>query len=108
MERSGYSGGQLFLALIGGAIVGAVVALLNAPSSGEELRKRIDDTARKRSDKVRRLPTAVRAAYAQGSVAAREAFVTHIHGGRVNGESERGKPRGGGGAGEPTEYHLES
>ena len=72
---NGYSGGQLFLAFLGGAAIGAIAGLLTAPTSGEELRHRVLDTARKRKEEIGRLPGAVKAAYTQAADAARNAFV---------------------------------
>ncbi|MBI5611165.1 MAG: YtxH domain-containing protein [Deltaproteobacteria bacterium] len=37
-ENPGFSGGQVLLALLGGAAAGAVVALLTAPQSGADTR----------------------------------------------------------------------
>jgi gas vesicle protein len=73
--NNGYSGGQLFLAFLGGAAIGAVAGLLTAPASGEELRNRVLESARKRKDEIGRLPGAVKAAYTQAADAARNAFV---------------------------------
>lgn len=58
------TGGSIFLAFLGGAAVGAVVALLTAPRSGAESRQRL-----------RAVPKAIREAYGHASVAARDAFV---------------------------------
>jgi len=74
MSNGGYSGGQIFLAFLGGAAVGAIVGLLTAPTSGAELRSRVAKTARARKDETSRIPGAVKAAYAQASEAARNAF----------------------------------
>lgn len=104
MERRGFSGGQLFLALLGGAVVGAAVALLNAPTSGHELRTRIDTARREQTGRVRRIPTAVRAAYERGTMAAREAFVARLHEGQPdNGGPVRSR---GGTVGDPTDFHA--
>lgn len=72
---SNHSGGQVFLAFLGGAAVGALVGLLTAPSSGEELRERVVTTARRRRNEIARIPTAVRAAYTEAAEAARNAFI---------------------------------
>ncbi|MDA8388106.1 MAG: YtxH domain-containing protein [Nitrospiraceae bacterium] len=42
-DASGRSGGKVFLAFTLGALVGAAAAVLFAPASGEETRKRIKD-----------------------------------------------------------------
>lgn len=72
---SNFSGGQVFLAFLGGAAVGALVGLLTAPSSGQELRERVVTTARRRKDEIARIPSAVRAAYTEAAEAARNAFM---------------------------------
>ena len=69
--RAGYTGGQLFVAALGGAAVGAAVALLTAPKPGREVRAQIGDTLRNGKEKARHIPGAVKVA----GVAAREAFV---------------------------------
>ena len=71
MEQSGFSGGTLILAVLGGAAVGAAVALLTAPQAGRATRSQISDVTRDGRDRARQLPGAVKAA---GS-AARGAFV---------------------------------
>lgn len=53
---SGYSGGTVFLSFLLGGLVGAGVALLMAPESGENVRKKLreftDDTKSKATDYV--------------------------------------------------------
>ncbi len=43
MREEGHSTGSLFLAFILGGIIGAGIALLTAPRSGEETRKKIKE-----------------------------------------------------------------
>jgi gas vesicle protein len=69
-ERCGYSGTDMMLAVLGGAAVGATVALLTAPRSGRETRARITEYATSGKERARQFPDAVKAA---GS-AARTAF----------------------------------
>ena len=71
MEKNGFTGGQLALALLGGAVVGAAVALLLAPRSGQELRARMRALALSFKEEASRVPNAVR----EAKEAAREAFV---------------------------------
>ena len=71
-ERTGFSGGQLVLALLGGAVVGAAVALLTTPKTGAQMRAQIGSTVQSGRDRVRQLPDAVKGA----GVAARDAFVS--------------------------------
>ncbi len=44
-ENSGFSGGDILLAFLVGGVVGAGVALLMAPESGENVRRKIRDFA---------------------------------------------------------------
>jgi gas vesicle protein len=80
--ETGFSGSTVVLALLGGAVAGAAVALLTAPKTGRETRAMIADKTRDVRDKItdtindgrekaRNLPGAAKAA---GS-AARTAFV---------------------------------
>ena len=46
----GDAAATVITAFVLGALTGAAVALLMAPASGEELRRRIGDTARERAD----------------------------------------------------------
>lgn len=70
-DRNGLNAGHILLALMGGAIAGAGVAYLTAPSSGQETRHRMRLMAQDTNETVRHLPEAVRRA----SEAARDAFV---------------------------------
>ena len=69
-ERSGYSGFEVLTAFIGGALAGAVTALLLAPKSGRETRQQIADTWTQGRDYTKRIPSAVKDA----GGAAKEAF----------------------------------
>lgn len=73
-QREGFRGRHLFYALMGGATVGAITALLTAPASGAELRDKLRASGQKGRDKVRHLPEAIRSA----TVAAEEAFVAAL------------------------------
>jgi len=52
-EEGGYSAGSIFLSFLLGGIVGAGLALLLAPESGLETRKRIKDFAGDVKDKAK-------------------------------------------------------
>ena len=52
-EESGYSAGSIFLSFILGGIVGAGLALLLAPESGSETRKKIKEFAEDVKDKAK-------------------------------------------------------
>lgn len=69
-ERIGFSGTDMVLAVLGGAAVGAAVALLTAPRSGRETRARINEYANTGREKAKQFPDAVKAA----GNAARTAF----------------------------------
>lgn len=67
--ESKYGPGTIVLATLGGAAVGAAVALLLAPKSGRETRRQIADYVDHAKDAVSRVPEALR----KGSNAAWEA-----------------------------------
>lgn len=73
-ERNGYSGTQVLLAFLAGAITGASAALLSAPQSGSETRGAIRGWAHDAGAKATRLPEALRNAYREASRAAKQAF----------------------------------
>jgi len=52
-EDSGYSAGSIFLSFLLGGIVGASLALLLAPQSGRETRRRIRELAEDVKDKTK-------------------------------------------------------
>ena len=66
--RYGHGTGTVFLAALGGAVVGAAVALLLAPKSGRETRRQLVGYVDTAKDTVGRVPDALKAA----SNAARE------------------------------------
>jgi gas vesicle protein len=68
--RSSGNGFALFLTFAGGALIGGIAALLLAPRSGAETRRRIAGAAEDTRDAAARLPHALQAA----SSAAQEAF----------------------------------
>lgn len=69
-ENTGFSGGQVLFAFLGGAAAGAVVALLTAPQSGAKTRADIRNRAKLTYDEASRMPKALAGAVG----AAREAF----------------------------------
>lgn len=69
-DRSGFSGGQVFLGFLVGAAAGAAAAILSAPGSGHATRDRIKELAEGSRERVQRVPEALAAA----TEAAREAF----------------------------------
>jgi gas vesicle protein len=73
-ERIGYSGTDMMLAVLGGAAVGAAVALLTAPRSGRETRARVSELANSGKEKARHLPDAVKAAGSAARIAFTDAM----------------------------------
>jgi len=55
MARDDSGAGSIILAFVLGAITGAAVALLTAPASGEETRRKITEKARDGADQARRM-----------------------------------------------------
>jgi gas vesicle protein len=68
--RSGFGGLGLALAFVGGALAGVGAALLLAPRSGADTRKRITDGVQHQADQVKR----ARLAATEAAHAARQAF----------------------------------
>ncbi len=73
-EQPRNGGLMLFLAFAGGALVGGAAALLLAPRSGEETRRRITGAANDTKEVASRVPQAIRKA----SSAAQAAFVAAL------------------------------
>lgn len=70
----GFNAGHVLLALFAGAVAGAGVAVLTAPSSGAATRDRIRTIAHDTNNAAHHVPEAVRKA----TEAAREAFITAL------------------------------
>ena len=73
-EKQGFTGGQLLIAAAGGAVIGAVVALLLTPKTGAELRSKIKDLAATSKEKLSRVPKT----FGDATDAARDAFVSTL------------------------------
>jgi gas vesicle protein len=73
-EQPRHVGLTLFLAFVGGALVGGTAAVLLAPCSGKETRRRIAGAARGSRELGSRVPQALRDA----SSAAQAAFATSM------------------------------
>ena len=67
--KTGRGMGSMLLAFLGGAVVGGVAAMLFAPRSGEQTRKRIVEMAEDVEGKAERVPVAVREASHAATVA---------------------------------------
>jgi gas vesicle protein len=70
-ERSGFG---MLLAFLGGAVVGGAVAMLFAPKSGPEIRRKIAEMAEQGKEKAERVPVAVREARHAAATAFTEAL----------------------------------
>ncbi len=70
VERSGFSGTQIFFAFLGGAAAGAAAVFLTAPKSGQQMRDKLSEFARAGAEKGKHLPEALQSA----TKAAGEAF----------------------------------
>jgi gas vesicle protein len=57
--RAGFGGGAVLLAVLGGALAGAAVALLTAPRSGAESRHQLLALAMRPQEVISRMPDAV-------------------------------------------------
>lgn len=63
MENSGkYGASHIVLAVLGGAVAGATVALLFAPKTGKETRQQLGGYVNTTKEKVSRVPEALAAA----------------------------------------------
>jgi len=65
----------LLLAFLAGAVTGAAVALLTAPQSGRETRKRLKGVAQDATRSAVRVPPTLNEAYSRAARAARQAFI---------------------------------
>jgi len=74
MGRSRDGGFSLLLAFLGGALLGGTAALLLAPRSGAETRRRIGGAVGDARELASRVPSAIR----QASGAAQAAFTTAL------------------------------
>lgn len=69
-DESGYSGAQVLLAFLAGALVGSAAALLSTPRTGSDTRDAVRGWAQTAGSKAGRLPDVLR----QAGEAARRAF----------------------------------
>jgi gas vesicle protein len=67
-------GGGLLLAFLGGAAIGAGVALLTAPKSGRETRQIVRESMTRNKEHMAALPPAVHTAYTAAAEAGKKAF----------------------------------
>ena len=77
MEQSNkFNTGHIFLAVLGGGLLGAVTALLVAPKSGHDTRKQLAGYFSDTKQRLSHVPEALRSA----SVAAKESIVEELKG----------------------------
>ena len=76
----GFTGTQVFIALLTGAAAGAAVAFMTAPRSGKETREALQGWARDARTKAGRLPHAVSKAVERATQAGKEAFAESYNG----------------------------
>jgi gas vesicle protein len=67
--------GGIVLSFLAGAATGAAVALLTAPQSGRDTRRKLKHLTEDLAEKAVRVPPAVQAAYRRATEAGKEAFV---------------------------------
>jgi gas vesicle protein len=67
--------GGMVLSFLAGAATGAAVALLTAPQSGRDTRRKLKQISEDLADRAARVPPALQAAYRQATEAGKEAFV---------------------------------
>ena len=94
---NGGEAGTIILAFVLGAVTGAAVALLMAPASGEETRRRLADRAREGADRAREVAGQGRELWNRQ----RETFANAVERGREAYQQARGAQRPGTPAGEP-------
>ncbi|HEV8700815.1 MAG TPA: YtxH domain-containing protein [Candidatus Polarisedimenticolia bacterium] len=67
--------GGMVLSFLAGAATGAAVALLTAPQSGRDTRRKLKQVTEDLADRAARVPPALQAAYRRAAEAGKEAFV---------------------------------
>src|SRR3989442_15988021 len=67
--------GGIVLSFLAGAATGAVVALLTAPQSGRDTRRKLKHITEDLADKAARVPPALQAAYRRATEAGKDAVV---------------------------------
>jgi len=74
-QRNEINGRKIGIAFISGAAIGATVALMFAPKTGAQTRRRIIESVKRNRDKLSYLPPALKNAYSSATEAARDAFI---------------------------------
>jgi gas vesicle protein len=81
----------LLLSFLFGAATGATIALLTAPQSGRETRRKLKEFTGDLADRAARVPAAARAAGREAVSTAREAFVREVEDPAVAASKSRDK-----------------
>lgn len=77
-DKAGIHTSRILLCFVVGAAAGAAVALLTAPRSGRETRRKLKQVASELADRAVRVPPAVTEAYRRAAAAGKEAFVSAL------------------------------
>ena len=77
-DRAGNHTGRILLYFVVGAATGAAVALLTAPRSGRETRRKLMQATSDLADRAIRVPPAVTEAYRRAAAAGKEAVVSAL------------------------------
>ena len=72
--------GKIMILFLAGAATGATVALLTAPQSGRETRRKLKKAAEDLANQASRVVPAIQKAYRQATDAGKEAFVHTMNG----------------------------
>ncbi|NUR53852.1 MAG: YtxH domain-containing protein [Acidobacteria bacterium] len=96
-RESGGDAGTVILAFVLGAVTGAAVALLMAPATGEDTRKRLAERAREGADRAREVAGQGRELWNRQ----RETIATAVERGREAYQQARGAQTPGTPSGEP-------
>ena len=96
-RESGGDAGTVILAFVLGAVTGAAVALLMAPATGEDTRKRLAERAREGADRAREVAGQGRELWHRQ----RETIATAVERGREAYQQARGAQTPGTPSGEP-------
>ena len=70
---------RTFTLLLAGAATGAAVALLSAPQSGRETRRKLKQATGDLASRASRVASALQKAYVRGTEAGKEAFVSTLN-----------------------------
>jgi len=75
MSETRNHSGRILLSFLAGAATGATVALLTAPQTGRDARRKLKQATDDLASRAARVPPALQAAYERATEAGKEAFV---------------------------------